>query len=172
MSGKRIIRFIIGLALSLVIVPVILPFCGVPRSQYLPPQWVYAQATGKTKGVVLSERYAVSNNPFQVGVRLFYIDYVFLAKPPSGPIKKPQHYYGEVQVDKATYDAVNPNQTAPIKYEVTNPNVNGIDIPTVGEGCNPANNILGPWLIWLGVVFALAVVFLLIFDRMGDKEDI
>ena len=174
MSGKRIIRFFISLVIALVIVPVILPFVGVPRSHFLPPQWVYAQAKGQASGVVLSERYSMSNDPFQVGLKLFFIDYVFLAKPPTPipGVKKYQHYYGEVEVGKDLYDKANPGQAAPIKYEVTYPDINGIDYDGAGLGCNGPNNILGPWLIWIGLIFVVAVIILLIIERVSAKEDI
>jgi len=174
MSGKRIIRFFIGLVVALVIVPLVLPLVGVPRSHFLPPGWVYAQAKGQASGMVLSERYSMSNDPFQVGLKLFFIKYVFLAKPPTPAPdgKKYEHYYGEVQVDKDMYDKANPGQAAPIKYELTYPDINGIDYEGAGLGCNGPNNILGPWLIWIGLILVVAVVFLLIFERMGSKEDI
>jgi hypothetical protein len=172
MSGKRIIRFFIGLVLALAILPLVLPLFGVPRSHFLPPAWVYAQAKGQAQGKVIAERYSLSNNPFEVGTRLFFVTYEFRAKPPTGDTRHLQMYYGEIEVNKDAYDAENVNDLVAIKYELTYPVVNGIDAVGGGQGCNPPNNILGPWLGWLVLVLFIAVAFMLIFDRIGAKEDI
>jgi hypothetical protein len=172
MSGKRIIRFFIGLVIALVILPIGLPLVGVPKSHFLPPMWVYAQAKGTTQGQIINYRYSLSNNPFMVGTKLFFMKYQFRAKPPVGDTRKMQMYYGEAQVPQEIYHNVNVGDVCPIRYEQTFPELNGIDTTTVGQGCNGPNNVLGPWLVWPALAIFLAIVFMLILDRVGAKEDI
>jgi hypothetical protein len=172
MSGKRIIRLFIGLVIALVILPIILPLVGVPRSHFLPPPWVYAQAKGTTQGRIINYRYSMSNDPFQVGLKLFFMKYEFRAKPAVGNTTKMQMFYGEAQVPQEVYHNVNIGDVCPIRYELTFPELNGIDTTTVGRGCNGPNNIFGPWLVWPVVAIFLAIIFMLIMDRVGAKEDI
>jgi hypothetical protein len=169
MSGKRILRLFIGLIIALVLVPLVLPLTGVPRSHFLPPQWVYQQAKGQAQGVVLGWRYTESNDPFEVGTKYFFIKYVFLAMPPTPGATKMQHYYGEVQVTKQMYHDVTMGEQAPVKYELTYPEINGINYDGAGMAYNAANNT---WYEWLALVVALAVIFMLVMERVGAKEDI
>lgn len=176
MSGKRIIRFFLGLLISVATVPFILPLFGVPRSHYLPPMWVYNAATGTAGGIVTDKHSEASNDPFRIGDRLYFVDYKFSARPPTktaqGDPNHMQDFTGEIMLEHETYHNILVGQPAPVKYEITYPDINGINSANGGEGCTPPNTIRGPWLIWLGLMIAVAVGIMLIFDQIGTKEDI
>lgn len=152
---------------------------GIPASKFLPPPMVYNTAQGKAHGVVISKEVAPTGNPFKVGDHIYLVKYAFRAPPPFGRAApkgaQTQRYYGEVRVaDETTYNALQPDDVIPaIKYEVTNPDINGIDDPNGGRSVGAGSNILSGWLIFLALDLALAFgIMMLVLERFGTKENL
>ena len=196
MSAARVFRYIVGVIVAAILLAIVLPFVGVPKSHYLPPAWIYPKAQGVTRGYITGKYYDVTNNPFNVGGRQWHVNYQFRAKAP-GPngepgLGKPQVYYGTILVDKSTYDQVAlgedkntadkaipgtlipaaAGQIVRVRYETTYPDINGIDESWGSRSIGPGSNNLSGWIIWSLVTLFLGYLLMTLFERFGSKENI
>lgn len=198
MSPARIFRYILGVIVGAILLAILLPFFGVPRSHYLPPAWVYPKAQGTTRGVIIAKYYDVTNNPFNVGGLQYFVKYAFRAKSP-GPKGEPgigpvQTYYGIVRIrsaNKSVYDGLplkidkyKADQTVakvdiptypvpvPILYEKTYPYISGINTPWGGRNIAAGSNNLSGWIIWSIVALILGYFMMLLFERFSHTENI
>ena len=152
---------------------VIVPLVGIPRSHLLPPAMVWNAAQGKTTGLIVKYTNEATNNPFKIGDRIYYIRYEFKAVPPeelnAGAHVKRQLYQGRVRL---TGDVgVKPGQTVPVRYELTYPEISGVDDPRAGIGCYGPSAWFSGWLIWLGVCLVLSYGIMLLIERFSHVED-
>ena len=196
MSPARIFRYILGVIVGAILLAILLPFFGVPRSHYLPPAWVYPKAQGVTRGYITGKFYDVTNNPFNVGGKQWHVNYQFRAKalgPRGEPgLGQPQVYYGTILVDNSTYDKVAlgedkntadkaipgtlipaaPGQAVRVRYEKTYPDINGIEAPWGSRSVGPGSNNLSGWIIWSIVALILGYFIMLLFERFSHTENI
>jgi hypothetical protein len=167
---RRVGRFFIGLVIAIVLLGIVLPLIGIPKSHFLPPSWIYKKAEKVTAGRIVKTYSPVTNDPFKVGEHLYFIDYVFQAPDPKTGVK--QAYNGTVRIaDKGLYTSAKVDQRVPIRYEKTYPWINGVDVENAGLGCGEGSNILSGWLIWVLVSFVLAYIFGQILGKYGVQED-
>ncbi len=168
-SPRRIIALIVCVLLVAIALQAVLPSVGIPKSRLLPPPQAFAAAKGKTRGIVTGTDTEGTSNPFRVGEgeRYYYIDYTFQARVPqtlgqSSP-GKPKRYEGHVRVDKEAMKSVKPGQPVPVRYEITFPEMNGIDGPRGGRTGGPTSAVFSTWLfyplvsIFLGYLLFVAV---------------
>jgi hypothetical protein len=190
MSVRRFGKFLLGLLIAVIALPLVLPHVGVPQTRFLPPPVIYQQAKGLISAEVTNAYYSPTNDPFNVGGRLYFIDYRFTGPAVDNPpgSKKTQEYTGTVRVTQDQYKhfvppSINdPNyyagDTTPelkyvtVRYEKTYPWVNGVDDPPIGIGCGEGSNILSGWLIWVGAAIVLGYILMAIIDQFTGKEDI
>ena len=179
MSLNRVFRYLGGLIIATLILGFGLPLAGIAPSKFLPPPMVYNTAQGKAHGVIISKDVSPTANPFKVGDHIYLVKYAFRAPPPLGRGEtkpgKTERYYGEVRVpDETTYNALMPDDPiSAIKYETTNPDINGIDAPNGGRSIGAGSNILSGWLIFLALDLALAFgIMMVVLERFGAKENI
>lgn len=183
MSINRVFRYLAGLIIASILLGIGLPLAGIAPSKFLPPNLVYGGAQGKSYGRVTGKEVAPSANPFNVGDHVWLVSYQFPAHtPPARGDAKPgpvQVYHGSARVDEQTYNAVQTGSLVPkIKYEITNPDINGIDVPSVqtfsnGRSVGAGSNILSGWLLFVLLDFVLAyLVMMLVLERFGTKENI
>ena len=204
MTAARVIRFVLGVILAAILLMVVLPYVGIPSSHYLPPGIVWGKAqreTGNvTHGTIVTKYYDVTNNPFDVGGRFYFIDYQFKGKVPpakGAPVKASptfQTYNGTVRVPKDAYDKVptaadqqavnevHENTKIPVKagqfvrvqYELTYPYINGVIFPDALNGRNigeGSGNFTG-WLLWVLAALALGYFMMLLLERFAHKENL
>lgn len=198
MSTARIVRYILGVILAAIVLAIALPFFGVPASHYLPPAWVYQRAQGVTRGYIRSKYYDITNNPFNVGGQQYFVNYQFRAKSPgpkgepdAGP---PQVYSGVIHlsdanksiydnlpltIDKNTADKALPKAVLPtypipvrVRYEKTYPAINGIEAPWGGRNIGAGSNSLSGWIIWSIVTLILGYLFMMLFERFSNTENL
>lgn len=203
MSAARILRFLVGVLIAAVLLAIVLPVVGVPSSRFLPPAHVWNVAKGYTRGEITDKFYTESGNPFTVGAHAYHVDYAFNAKPPAGAQaggKQAPVVYGQVVVDKNEYDAVQmhkgdttasnaksndkipvvPGQNVRVKYEVSAPDINGVEALLVnsqwvawgGRSTVGAAATFGGWLVWVVVALALGYGIMLVLERFGGRENI
>ena len=177
MSVKRVLRFLAGFIVASLLLWLILPLCGIVPAKFLPPPIIYNNATGKAHGVVISKEVSPTGNPFKVGDHVFLVTYAFRAPPPlergqtkSGPTVR---YYGVARTDEPTYNAVQADDPIPkIKYEMTYPDINGIDDDSGGRSVGAGSNILSGWLLFLLLDLAIAYGFMVALEQFTTKENI
>ncbi|MBV9852657.1 MAG: hypothetical protein JO250_23600 [Armatimonadetes bacterium] len=176
MSVRRVVRFILGVLIAGVLLMFLLPLFGIPASHFLPPGRVYATAKGITWGTITAKRQMPTNNPFNIGGQMYFVDYTFSAPapPPRGvpTYGSKQPYNGELRVTKEFYDSFNVGDRFHVRYEKTYPWVNGVVEAANDRGVGEGSNILSGWLIWLGVTIALGYLLMTLFERFGKQEDI
>ena len=198
MSVARVVRFLIGTVIAAILLVIVLPYVGVPRSHILPPAMVWQKAQGVTRGVVTAKYYDVTGNPFNVGGKEYFVKYQFVAKAPpaSGAviIGKPQVYSGIIRVDQPAYDEIKvtadqqtlnnvhqqtdipavPGQIFRVQYEVTYPYINGVIAPAeftgrnIGEGSNNSSG----WILWIVVALFVGYLTMMLLEQFGSKENI
>ena len=183
MSINRVVRYLAGLIIASILLGIGLPLGGIAPSKFLPPPIVYSNAQGKSYGRVTGKVVAPTANPFIVGDHIWLVDYQFPARTPPvrgasapGPI---QVYHGSARVGEQTYNSVQTGSLIPkIKYETTNPDINGIDIPSgatfsAGRSVGAGSNILSGWLLFALLDLVLAYgIMIVILERFGTKENI
>lgn len=171
----RPLRFLVSLIISFVLLVVILPYVGIPQTHFLPPPLVYQKATSWTEGDITGLRYVPSSDPFRIGDRNYFCDYTFWA-PKMGEPPGSKHrfeYTGTVRLpDRVSYLMLQdtPPPYLRIRYEATYPWINGVDDPPLGVGCGEGSNILSGWLIWVGAVFVLALIFTAIINHFSRDD--
>ncbi len=196
MSVARLFRYLAGVVIAVILLALVLPLVGVPRSHYLPPGWVYAKAEGVTRGYITGKEYDVTNNPFDVGGKMWFINYQFRAKSP-GPhgepgLGSPQVYYGRVRVDHDAYHQVAvgedtnaadsavaqtvipaaPDQTVRVRYETSYPEINGIDATWGSRNIGAGSNNLSGWILWSVAALVLGYFVMLLIERFSNTENI
>jgi hypothetical protein len=175
MTVKGVVRYIIGVALAILLLSFLCPLIGIPRAQIFPPGFAYANATGRTKGVVTSKRTAPTSNPFHVGEHMSLIDYAFRAPYTPlflGPQKsEPDHLYtGTVKVANENYEHFQIGQTVPVKYETTYPVISGIDVPEAGRSGASSSGLLSSWIGWTLAFLVLGYVIAPWLERLFLRE--
>jgi hypothetical protein len=200
MSVQRIIRYIIGVVIAVILLFFMLPVIRIPQSHFLPPSLVWSKADSYTHGYLVSKYYDLTNNAFNVGAKEYHINYQFSAKAPmtlgvANPGQS-QVYTGTVNVDEQTFDdeslkvtGVNPPtdgygngelQPVPrdwfvkIKYDPTYPYINGVVKPDAlaGRSIGEGSNNLSGWIIYVVLALALGYLFMMIIEHFTSKEDI
>jgi len=171
---KRLFLYVICFIASCVILSLVLPYAGIVKAKFLPPTWVYRKADQQVSGRITKTYSVQTNDPFHVGDRIYFWDYTFYAKEIPPGKTKPQlvQYYGEVRVEKESFDKRQENDTVLVRYEKTYPWINGLDNPPIGLGCGEGANILSGWLIWLGVAAVVGFIFLGLVTYFMPKEDL
>ena len=169
MTLRRVGRFFIGLVIAIVLLGLVLPLIGIPKSHFLPPTWVYRKAEKVTSGRIVKVYSPVTNDPFKVGEHMYFIDYVFQAPDPvSGAA---QTYNGTMRLSQDLYQTSKVDERVPIRYEKTYPWINGVDVEGAGLGCGEGSNVLSGWLIWVLVSIVLAYIIGKILGKYGVQED-
>jgi hypothetical protein len=177
MSLYRLLRYLAGTVIAGVLIWFIAPYAGIPHSHMVPPSWIYAKAAGQSNGAITKKYYLVTNNPFNVGAHMWFVDYQFQADPPNAPPHTPkQTYTGEVRVEQADYDKAHTEGAVNVKYEETYPWINGLmdqsSLGTpLGQSIGEGSNILSGWLIWVAATLLLGYFVMLILEQFGPKED-
>ena len=197
MSFQAVLRFFLGTILAGILLAIILPFVGVPSSHYLPPAWVYNKAQGVTKGHITGKYYDNTNNPFKVGDLQYFLNYTFKAAAPAGAAAAgpKQDYTGTIRVDQGTYDQTGPpvpqgsqapaaKQVIPepaylvhIKYEPTDPDINGVTDSWAltyenGRSIGAGSNTVGGWMVWIVVAVFLGYFMAMLLGRFMAREEI
>jgi hypothetical protein len=170
----RVMRYLIGLVIAIVLLALILPHVGYPSTRFLPPIWVYQKAQSKTNGIVTAKHSELTNDPFRIGVHMYFIDYKFYAPPIDQPDNKHLvEYNGEIKIDDENlYSSIHLTNYIPVRYEQTYPWVNGVDSPGPGVGCGEGSNVWSGWWMWLGAAFVLGFFIMVIIDQFAAKQDI
>lgn len=177
-----ILRLVIGFVLALICFGVALKYMHVPPDKYLPAPMVYANATAKTIGVVTKTEDLGYGDHWWAGTGdQYFVDYAFqpvkTVNEPDGQVKKfwlPQWYTGSVRVSQPTYSAWDgmiqkaPKPPIQIIYDPMNPAINGIQ-GTIGTYSRYAG-WFGVWLIYLGGLLAVAIIFEEIMKRWMPSE--
>ena len=176
MNVRSILRLVIGIALAAVLLSIALPYIGIPRSQLLPPGMVYAGARGKTQGILTDKRTRGTPNPFRVGLTVYLLEYRFVAKAPAifreSEPGKPKTYRGVAQVDKGVWDALAAGSPVPIRYEITHPDINGIDLRGAGRSEVEGSAPVSGWLIWVAASVLLGYMLTPLLERILPRGDI
>lgn len=195
MSVTRVIRYILGVICGALTLVFVLPFLGIPRSHFLPPNHVWQKADKVTRGVATGKYYDVTQNPFHVGDQQFFLNYQFYAPAPIAgstiTYGKPQLYKGTIRLpNKSDYspiatprgvnaDTFKAKVVVPIipfpvrvRYEKTYPDINGIVAVWGGRNIGAGSNILSGWLLWVLAAFVVGYFYMLLFERFSAKENI
>jgi len=175
MTVKGVVRYLIGIALAILLLSLVCPLIGIPRVQLFPPGFAYGNATGRTNGVVTNKRKAPTSNPFHVGEHMSLIDYAFRA--PYTPLllgsqkSEPNHVYtGTVKVANENYDHFQIGQIVPVKYEKTYPVISGIDLPEAGRSGASSSSLLSSWIGWTLAFLVLGYVIAPWLERLFLRE--
>jgi hypothetical protein len=152
----------------------LLPLVGIPRSKFLPPASVYANAKGETIGTITQKRRETTNNPFDVGGKMYFLDYTFYAKPvwPEGVVGAKTQYGGTLRVDQSVYDGVQEGGPLHVKYEKSYPWINGVTDEDLGRSVGEGSNVLSGWILYVIASVILAFFIMMILERFGRREDI
>jgi hypothetical protein len=179
----RLLRYLVGLIIAVILLILILPHVGVPTTRFVPPPWLYQQAGSLTPGQVTNKRDEQTNDPFQIGKRLYFLDYTFDAPPIDQPdSKKTVSYNGEVRCDEDMYQHFEVRNQIEVKYLKSYPWINGVEekrylgpgdvVSGPGLGCGEGSNILSGWLIWVGVALVAGYLVMVVIDQFARKQDI
>ena len=177
MSVNRVLRFLAGFIVASLLLFFILPLFGIVSAKFLPPGIAYSHALGRAHGVVITKEVTPTGNPFKVGDHVYLVTYAFRAPPPleRGQVKPgpSQRYYGIARTDEESFNNVKPDDPiAKIKYEVTYPEINGIDDASTAQSVGAGSNILSGWIFFLVLDLALAYGFMVILEHFTGKENI
>ena len=177
MSVNRVLRFLAGFLVASLLLFFILPLLGIVAAKFLPPAIAYSHALGTAHGVVIKKEVSPTGNPFKVGDHVYLVSYAFRAPPPleRGQIKPgpSQRYYGIARTDEQTFNNVKPGDpVAKVKYEITYPEINGIDDASTGQSVGTGSNILSGWIFFLLLDLALAYGFMVMLEHFTVKENI
>ena len=176
MNVRSILRLVIGIALAATLLSIALPYLGIPRSHLLPPGMVYPGARGKTQGIITDKRTRGTPNPFRVGLTVYLLEYRFVAKAPAilreskpGTLKT---YRGVAQVDKGLWGALAAGSPVPVRYELTHPDINGIELRGAGRSEVEGSAPISGWLIWVAASLFLGYMFTPLLERILPRGDI
>lgn len=117
-----------------------------------------------------------ASNPFRVGGKNYFVDYRFTAPAPAalGTAAArpgvPKIYEGTAQVDQKLYNAIRLGQSAPVRYEVTNPAVSGIDSRQAGRNIRGGSALLSGWLLYPFATLCAGLVLLGLWERIRPHE--
>lgn len=172
MTPKSIVRLILGILVAVGLLMFALPAIGIPKGVFLPPPVVYSGAKGITQGRVTGKRELESGNPFKVGTKVFLIDYSFRAPTPkrlgATGAGKPAAFTGTIGVEQGVFNSVQPGAPVPIRYEKTNPAVNGINAKGMGRG---GDGFIGGWILFTIVALGLGFAIAPLFERIIRRDD-
>ena len=175
MSVKSILRFFIGFCIAVGIFSIAAPFAHIPRSQMFPPFFAYPSAKGRAVGVVTKRINLPTSAWFRQGDHDTFIEYAFSAKAPDmlggPPMGKVTKYKGSVQVLQEDYDKVKDNQQLPIKYDLTNPEINGIAAPWGGRSTVGGSRVLSGWVLWFFGMVAVGYMLAPLIERVVLREN-
>ena len=176
MTIKSILRFILGVVIAGMLLQLLLHAAGIPKSYLLPPPIVYDGAKGVTAGTITGKRAAQSPNPFRSGEKVYDIDYQFTAPAPpriggASAAGKPAKYTGSVRVDKCIHDQAIVGTILPIRYEATNPGINGVNAQWAGKRSGSGSSIVGTWLVWLLASVLLGFFISSLLERLLPRDD-
>ncbi|GAB4458707.1 MAG: hypothetical protein OHK0029_20250 [Armatimonadaceae bacterium] len=172
---KTVVRYLIAFVIVTLAFALILPAVGIPRGMMFPPAFVYGNAQGKTKGMIVKKYQERSSNPFRVGQYNEFVDIQFRAayKPILFGDQKadPKKLYtGKVPVSEDAYAKFQQGMIVPVKYDMEYPPINGIDMKEGGQSHIGPANLVGTWLIFFGIVVVLAHVLSPFLERIMLRE--
>ena len=191
MSSKAVLRLLIGCVIAALILVLLLPAIGVPKSYLLPPSVVFGSATGKTVAFVSKKQKTGHPNPFRSADSAYYVTYRFRATPPENLIEKPtaeekkkkKVYFGRAFVTQALYDSLkDPDkkdsgetdkrpETVPVRFEKTRPDISAIvqDGKHLNEEGGGA--IMGSWLLFVGGILLIGYLIAPLLQLVILRED-
>lgn len=176
MSIKSILSFLVGCVLAAILLTLVAPFIGIPRSHLLPPPVVYSGATGRAEGVIVGKHMGGTRNPFRVGDKTYFLDYQFRAPAPATlGVKRPgvaTPYKGTVMVDQRAYNATVYGTPVPIRYEKTYPYISGIASLRNGRSIGEGSALLSGWLLWAFVSVVFGFLLASVLYRAAAHENI
>jgi hypothetical protein len=172
---KTVVRYLIAFVIVVFAMTLILPLVGIPRGMMLPPPFVYNNATGRTKGVVVKKHKEASSNAFRVSQYNPFVDIEFRApykpilfgEPKSDPNKL---YAVKVPVTDANYAKYQVGMPVPVKYDKDYPLISGIDMKEGGQSLIGPANLLSGWLIFFGIAIVLGHVLSPWLERLMLRE--
>ena len=174
MSVKSLLRFVIGFCIAVGIFSFAVPFAKIPRSQLFPPVFVYPSIKGRTTGVVTARRNLPTSAWFRMGDREYFIEYAFSAQSPpilgGPPPGRMTRYIGSVGVSQADFDKVKDKQAIPVRYDPTDPDINGVDAPWGGRSAVGASRGVSGWVFWFIGMVALGYVLAPLIERVALRE--
>ncbi len=174
MNLKLIVRFLICLAAAIFLLLSLLPKAGIPKSHSLPPNVVYAGARGRATGVITKKYDKDVWNPLRSGEKTYYLDYRFAARAPAAPgVTRPgvpKTYNGTVVVNRELYDLVRIGQSAPVRYEVTHPEISGLDARQAGRSIRGGSALLSGWLVYAFAALCVSCVLMGLLERRWPHE--
>lgn len=176
MNVRSLLRLLVGMVIAALLLAVAMPAVGIPRSHLLPPALVYQGALGKTRGVVTAHRHRETSNFFHVGDQVYFLDYRFPAKTPAGlGVARPgawKAYQGSVRVDSGVQSAVKVGQEVPVRYEITYPDINGIDASWGGRSEGEGSKLVSGWMFWAAGVLLLGYGISPLLERIWPRGNI
>jgi hypothetical protein len=178
-SSKAVLRFLIGCVIASLLLILILPAINIPKSYLLPPPIVYQNAKGTTIGFVNLKTGGANPNPFRTTEPMHYITYRFRAVPPNtmlekatpDEIAKKKVYVGRANVTENFYQYVKIGDTIPIRYEVTRPDISGIDKDGGGTNDQAGGALIGSWVLFVLGVLVLGYMMAPLLQRIMLRED-
>lgn len=176
MTPKGILRYLIAVVLVAVILSVVLPLVGLPRSELIAPPIAYAAAGATTDGYVTNRSTAPTANVFKVGDLIYFVEYQFrgLAIPAFGEhgavSRTPVVYKGRANVSLDFYNAVQFGQKVPVKYDPGYPVISGITGPNGGRNVNDGAGLLSAWIAWDIAILGIAYPVAMLLERFILRE--
>lgn len=174
MSVKGLLRFLIGFCIALGIFSIAVPFANIPRSQLFPPIFVYPGIKGRIEGVVTARRDLPTSAWFRMGDRDYFIEYAFsvaapkiLGGPPEGKMTR---YTGSVGVSAADFEKVKDKQAIPIRYDQTDPDINGVETAWGGRSGIGASRMISCWFLWFIGIAAVGYMIAPLIERVALRE--
>ena len=175
MNTKALVRLLVGLVLAAIVMAILLPIIGIPRSQMLPPAMVYSGARGKASGVITKKYTHGTRNPFKVGERTYFLEYRFSAPAPKSlGVANPGQarvYTGSAPVAHSLYNQVKEGQRAPVRYETTYPAINGIAAAGAGRSVGAGSATMSGWLIYFFAWLVLGYVLSTVVANLMPRDD-
>ena len=175
MTSKGILRYAIAVVILCLLLSIVLPFFGIPRTAIVPPPLDYLQASGTTTGYIIKRDRAPTNNLFHVGDENFFIRYQFRAPalPPPGQhvaLTPTAVYKGHAQVDQSFHDAAKIGDTVPVKFDPINPAISGLNVKGGGRNVDGDGSLLGWWIAWELGILAVAYPLSMLLERLFLRE--
>ncbi len=175
MTSKGILRYAIAVVILCLLLSIFLPFVGIPRTAIVAPPLDYLQAGATTTGYIVKRDRAPTANVFHVGDENFFLWYQYRAPalPPLGqhvPLTKTAVYKGHAQVDASVHDAAKIGDTVPVKYDINNPVISGINVKGGGRNVADEGSLLGWWILWGLGILAVAYPLAMLLERLFLRE--
>jgi len=179
MSSKAILRFLIGCVIAALFLIFLLPAIGVPKSYLLPAPVIYGEAKGKAIAFVNMKKTGGNPNPFKSVETMHYITYRFKAASPKNLIEKPKPgeekakkvYVGRAAVTESFYENAKIGDTVPVRFEVTRPDISGIDKPEGGTNDQGGGALIGSWVLFVLGILVLGYAIAPLLQMVILRED-